>query len=251
MDPLLIVGIGLTLFLGSVLQGAVGFAYTLFSLPILVWLNIELNQAVAMVVVTILVQVAVSVYQLRASVQWKRGVGATLIRYATLPLGLLILQSLQTVGQVQIKQLVGGLLLLALLTSLGARIQPREHVHAGWSVLAFSLSGLLQGIAAMGGPPLVLWVMAHPWDNRQTRGFLLSLMLMSLPYQVLLLYLTFGPRILEPMLAGLGFSPVVILGALLGVRLGDRFSKPLLRRLSYWILGGLAFSSILAPWLGA
>jgi len=118
-------------------------------------------------------------------------------------------------------------------------------------VVAFSLSGVLQGVAAVGGPPLVLWVMAHRWSNRQTRAFLFSTFLLTMPYQLLYLYVHFGPGLLPTMVTGLLFSPLVALGSLTGIRLGNTLPKPLLRKLAYAALLLMAALSILAPFVAS
>jgi uncharacterized membrane protein YfcA len=140
--------------------------------------------------------------------------------------------------------------LAVLLLQFYWRIEPREQLHPLWTLLAFSCSGLMHGLAAMGGPPAVLWVMAHRWSNRQTRAFLFSLFMLAGPVQVVLLYYSFGQEILWPMLAGLALTPVVAAGSAVGMRLGDSLSRNRLRQFAFGLLWVIALSSILAPFLG-
>ena len=117
-------------------------------------------------------------------------------------------------------------------------------------ILAFSGSGIMQGVAAMGGPPAVLWVMAHQWTNRQTRAFLLTLFLMVAPMQLALLYLTARSDIARALLIGLILSPLVALGSYIGVRLGDLIAMQALRQIALAILLLTALLSIVSPLLG-
>ena len=80
--------IGLTLFSGSILQGAVGFGFGLFAIPILVWAGVRLSEAIAIMSISIFTQVLVATYQLRADVRWRDVVPASLIRYITIPIGI-------------------------------------------------------------------------------------------------------------------------------------------------------------------
>ncbi len=244
-----IITVGLVLFLGSVLQGAVGFAYGLFAIPILVWVGVKLSEAVALMSVSILIQVMIATYQLRANVLWRAVVPAALIRYFTIPVGIMLLLSIDTLDRDQVKQILGLLLLLVLLIQIFWKVKPQQNLHSGWMVLAFSCSGLMQGMAAMGGPPVVLWVMAHRWSNKETRAFLMSLFLLAAPFQIVLLYLSSGSHILRAILVGFAFAPIVAAGSALGVKLGDLIAKPRLRQIAFGILFITAFVSILAPTL--
>lgn len=239
--------IGLILFLGSVLQGAVGFAYSLFAVPLLVWVGVSLSETVAIMAVSIFVQVLVATYQLRADIRWGDVVPGALIRYVTLPLGIALLIALDTLDTDQVKQILGLILLAVLLVQILWRVEPQEQLRRHWMILAFSCSGILTGMVAMGGPPVVLWAMAHRWPSKQTRAFLVSLFLLLAPAQLLLLYLGVGPQIVAAMLEGLVFAPLVALGSWLGVRLGNLIAKAKLRQIAFGILFVTAFVSVLGP----
>ena len=245
-----LIGAGTVLFLGSLLQGAVGFGFGLFAIPILVWVGVRLSEAVAIVSVSIFIQVLVATYQLRRDVLWRQVLPATLIRYLTIPIGITVLLAIDTPDKTQAKQVLGILLLLILLAQLLVKVEPRDDLHPGWMVLAFSCSGVMHGMAAMGGPAAVLWVMAHRWSNRQTRAFLASLFMLAAPLQLTLLYFLSKGDILGALLSGLIFAPVVALGSTLGVRLGNLIPEHRLRQIAYGILLVTALASIMAPLIG-
>jgi uncharacterized membrane protein YfcA len=242
-----LIGIGAVLILGSVLQGAVGFGLGLFAIPILVWAGVRLSEAVAIVSVAIFIQVLAGTYELRSEVRWRQVLPATLIRYLTIPLGVMLLLAIDALDRAQAKQILGVLLLLVLLVQLFWKVEPREHLHQGWMALAFSFSGVMHGMAAMGGPPAVLWVMAHRWTNRQTRAFLQALFLLAAPFQIALLYLFSKGEISGALLTGLAFAPLVVLGSTLGVRLGNAIPKQRLRQIAYGFLLVTALASVMAP----
>lgn len=147
----------------------------------------------------------------------------------------------------QIKQILGFVLLLVLLVRVFWKVQPRDQLPPGWTILAFSCSGVTHGMAAMGGPPVVLWVTAHRWSNKQTRAFLLSLFLLAAPLQLLLLYIASGGEVAGALLTGLAFAPVVAIGSTIGVRLGNLIATSTLRQIALRILFVTATVSILAP----
>ena len=247
MSPQLLAGIAVVLFLGSLLQGAVGFAFGLFAIPFLVWTGVSLSEAVALMSISVFVQVLVSTVQLRREVRWREVWVGTGFRYLTLPLGLTMLLLIDTLDKAQIKQILGLLVLGVLLVQIYWKVEPRDDLSPRWTVLAFSSSGFMQGLAAMGGPPVVLWVMAHRWSSRQSRAFLLALFLLGAPPQMALLLAFSQQNIGGALLTGLMFAPLVALGAVIGVRLGNLIEKPLLRKVAFGILFVAALASILSP----
>jgi hypothetical protein len=247
MNLELIILTGIIIFFASLLQGTVGFALSLFATPLLVWGGVKLSHAVALISISILIQVLLGAYQLRTDVKWREVISATVIRCATIPFGIMLLAVVASFDPDWIKQILGLILLAVLFLQLYWRVEPRDHLHPGWTLLAFSCSGVMHGLAAMGGPPAVLWVMARRWSNRQTRAFLFSLFMLAAPFQVILLYYSFGQEILWPMLGGLASTPIVAAGSAVGMRLGDSISKNRLRQFAFGLLWVIALSSILAP----
>ncbi|MBN1830134.1 MAG: hypothetical protein JW884_13470 [Deltaproteobacteria bacterium] len=118
-----------------------------------------------------------------------------------------------------------------------------EKTHWSWAGLSFVASGLLAGICGMGGPPLVLWSMAHTWSSEKTRGFLFAVYVASIPIQIILLYFAFGSNILSSVMLAIIFSPFVYLGTLVGMPIGNRMSKDKLRGIAYAILMTLGISA--------
>jgi hypothetical protein len=242
--------IAATLFFSSILQGAVGFAFGLFAVPMLVWSGLPLSEAVVITSISIFFQVLVGTFQLRAYIRWREVLPATVIRYMTVPVGIGLLLVIDTLNQSQIKQILGGLLLLVIFSQIFLKVKPQQQLHPKWMLLAFSSSGLMQGVAAMGGPPAVLWVMAHQWTNQQTRAFLLTLFLLVAPMQLTLLYLMAPTDITGALLVGLIQSPLVVLGSYIGVRLGNLIPIEMLRQIALGLLLLTAILSIVSPLLG-
>ena len=241
-------GFATILFCCSLIQGAAGFGFGVFAVPLLVWAGLSLVDAVTIVAVTSFVQVSVGAYTLRKSLKWREIFLASCFRILALPLGVYFLLAVDGLDKDVTKQVLGAILLAVLAAQLLFRIEPRERLHPLWRVLAFSASGVMMGMVSMGGPPGVLWVMAQRWTNQETRGFLMSIFLFAIPAQLGLLYFAYGRAVLEPMQQGLWFIPVVALGAWLGVQGGNILPKLRLRQLAYGLLFITACSSLLTPW---
>lgn len=245
----LLVVLGIIFFFSSILQGAVGFAFGLFAVPMLVWAGLNLSEAVAITSVSIFIQVLTSAYQLRVHIKWKEVRSATLVRYLTVPIGIFLLLVLDTMNKTQIKQILGAIILIILIVQISWKVGPQKESNPKLFVLAFSLSGIMQGMVAMGGPPAVLWAMTQRWTSQETRAFLLTLFLLVAPFQIALLYWSAKSDIGEAMMIGFAFTPVVILGSIIGVRLGNSIEVTRLRQMTLGILFITAILSIASPFL--
>jgi len=236
-------------FVSAFIQGAAGFGYAMVMMPVLLWLDFSLADAIILSAVTSVVQVGLGCWQLRKYLRWGIALKALVIRTAGIPIGLWLLVQLEQFSSSQIKQIIGLLLLVVILLQLGLRIKPREHLHPIWGVLAFVGSGIMQGVSSIGGPLTVLWVMAQTWSNKVSRAFILHLLLLTLPAHLLLLYFSYGKEMLPPVIQSIWLLPVVLIGTYVGVIAGNQISKTQLRTITYGLLLALAISSVLSPFL--
>lgn len=152
-------------------------------------------------------------------------------------------------GTARVKQVVGVILLLALGMQWLLKIKPRQHIGVGWTLIAGAASGLTAGLVGMGGPPVVLWVMAHDWPAKKSRAFLWATFMMLIPFNLVLLVIKFGSGMWGSCLIGLCLSPLVVLGSELGQRVGELMNRHRLRSAALLLLLVLALVSILGPLL--
>ncbi|WP_331774464.1 sulfite exporter TauE/SafE family protein [Sulfurospirillum sp. 1612] len=249
MSISIIIIIGCILLFCSTIQGIVGFAFNIFAIPLLIWSGLELSEAISITSIPILVQSATSTYKLRAHVEWKDVGIASVFRYLSIPIGIYLLTLISGFDKETIKQFVGIAILLVVASQLFLKVKPREHIHFFWTFLSFFTSGITLGMVSMGGPPAVLWVMAHKWSAITSRAFLSALFFFAAPMQIALLYYHFGATLLNDFLLGLFFSPVVIIGTLIGVKLGDFLDREMLRKIVISLLILTSVVSILSPYL--
>ena len=232
------------MFGGSIVQGAIGFALGMIAVPLLVEAGYSLSQAVALTTLAIGIQVAFGVWQLREHVPWADVKLAGLLRYLTVPLGVWLLLNVETMDAQTVKRLVGCGVLLGVVMRMLARGGNSRDLPLPVSIAAFSLSGVLQGLVAMGGPPLVLWMTTRSFRAHQARAFTMTLFLLNAPLQVLLLLLLSQTMSLEVLGAALLLSPLIFVGTLIGVRIGNRFSKPHLNIAALSVLVIIALNAI-------
>ena len=236
---------GIIMFGGSIVQGTIGFALGMIAVPLLVEAGFSLSQSVALTTLAIGIQVLFGAWKLRAHIPWSEVRLAAVVRYLTVPIGVLLLISVENMDTDTVKRLVGLGVLLGVLLRIIARSESVRELPTAVSAAVFGLSGVLQGLVAMGGPPLVLWMTTRDFRANQARAFTMTLFLLNAPLQVLLLLFLSKTMTGDALLLALILTPVIYLGTLIGVRIGDRFSKQLLNRVALIVLVVVAANAIL------
>lgn len=244
MDPLTLAGVGLVLFLAAAAQGAVGFGYALFATPLLVLLGIPLQNVVVLVSTCSMIQCTLAAHHLRAHIPWSIALTATAIRLVAVIVGLVGLKQLMGLDPDRVRLAIGIFLCILVLLQWAWHPAPVERVNPFWSGLAFTASGLLAGLLGMGGPPLILWVMAHRWSSLMSRAFLFAVVAMSVPAQLVIMTFGLGTGVLKFIAIGLAASPLVYAGSRLGLPVGNRLSRERLRMLAYGLLLIIGASAI-------
>jgi len=246
-EPLIIAAV--ILFFSSMTQAMIGFAFNLIAIPLLIWTGFSLAEAVVLTSIPIFVQLTTNAWKLKEEIVWSDVLPAAAIRYFTLPVGIGLLYMLNHLDTAYIKQLVGIMLLLILATQLFVTFKPRASLHFAWSILAFGLSGIMLGMLGMGGPPIVLWLMAHHWEPKRTRAFITTVFLFASPVQIALLYWKFGAEFSQAFIWGIAATPIVIAAALIGVKIGNSFDRERLKKAVMFFLFLTALLSIFSPYL--
>jgi len=249
MSVSILILIGVILFLCSLIQGIVGFAFNIFAIPLLIWSGFELPEAISITSIPILFQSLTSTYKLRTHILWKEVWIGAIIRYMGIPIGIFLLTLISTFDKSSIKQIVGVAILVIVITQVAFKIKPREKISFIWTFIAFFTSGLTLGLVSMGGPPAILWVMAHKWSALTTRAFLSALFFLASPLQVVLLYYNFGDKLLNFFIVGLAFSPLVIIATIWGVKIGDFLDREKLKKIVLILLVVTSLVSIFSPYL--
>jgi uncharacterized membrane protein YfcA len=235
--------------LGSVLQSAVGFGAGLFAIPILIWGGMPLSKAIATMLGVVTLHAGYNLYLARADFRWRWVRGVTLLRWASIPLGVWILETFLLHSRALAKQAVGGVILLSLALTAKNTSNPRTSLHPAWLWLTGISSGVLAGAVGLGGPPLVLYALSHDWTNERTKAYLWASYVLGSPFVVLILWWRLGPIILHHWLIGMAHAPVVWLGSHIGLRLTKTLSRQMLQRVSFAALAIIALISIFAPGL--
>jgi len=232
---------------GSVIQGTVGFASGLLSVPLLVNSGFSISEAAAMNLTSTSLQNLIGAWRLWHELEPRELLRPVLVRWAGIPLGAYTLTLAHGLQPSQAKQLIGVVLLVVVLALWTLRPRPRPQLSLGWEVLAMTSSGFMLGFASIGGAPLVLYVNALTWTANRSRAFLFFCSASGVPLAALLLWWNFGDQVIVAAWATLLILPLMLAGLWLGLHMGNRLDKWVFRRLAFGLLFALAIASIAGP----
>jgi uncharacterized membrane protein YfcA len=209
-------------------QGVMGFGYGLIVMSVLPRF-LPLDVAVPFTLVHGVVVAGVGYLRYRAHAPWREigpMLGGALLG---VPLGVFALTSLDPDPCIRV---LGGLIIVYVVhASWPRRIAPHEQAPLNrlWSLPAGFLAGVFGGAFAMGGPPVLVYASARRMSPSTFKGvlqgFFASSSLVSLAFLG-------GAGVLKPegLLRNLFYAPLVLLGAWVGMRWGDRMHPVLFRR---------------------
>ncbi|MCU0726636.1 MAG: sulfite exporter TauE/SafE family protein [Planctomycetes bacterium] len=154
-EPLVLLLAAAAIFGAAFVQGVTGFGHALVAIG---FLSLLFGAREAVLVLSLLAPpIALAVYlPLRRAVDRREALALALpLCLAGMPLGLLLFG---TIPEAALRRVVGVLLILSAAVFLSP-FAPKERPRPLWlAVAAGFLSGLLNGLASTGGPPLILYL---------------------------------------------------------------------------------------------
>ncbi len=249
MTPGQIVISAVCLAFGSLVQSVLGFGMGIVSIPLLVWGGFTLPQAIIMVLPNVFLQTAMNCWQNRGHIPWREVGWFFGLRMISMPVGVLILRYMSTSGQEATRQFLGFSVIAILLFQQTQRFVPGRPGGIGGMFAAGTASGFFAGLIGMGGPPLILWALRQEdWGQRRQRSFLWSTFLLIVPWQILIMLLSFDGWLTHAVLLGLAVSPLVLLVAWCGAHYGNALSNDKVRLLMQVFLLLIAAQLIVGRW---
>ncbi len=233
--------------LAALIQSGIGFGFSLVAVPLLLKTDLTMPETVALTIMASMVQRLMLVRSLRDEAHIRKNAPYMLAAIMGIPLGVWCLQLISGESKECIRQGVGALILLMIVVQYSIRIQPRAVVSRSWGMGACFLSGYLGGLANVGGPPLVLWILAHQWNTRRIRVTPAVISLSFVPLQCGLLWFFNGSSIILAMAIGLGLFPAMWLGHKGGLWIGNKFNVKILRFVIVGMLIGMSLWFITEP----
>ncbi|MGE5340353.1 MAG: sulfite exporter TauE/SafE family protein [Candidatus Omnitrophota bacterium] len=241
--------IGAVLILGSIVQSSSGFGFSLVSLPFLLFMGLGLPEAVMTIMVASAFQKITAVSYLWKSIDWKGHASFMAIGFLSIPLGVYSMYRISFFSKSSIEQMIGVVIFLLLLLQWWDIIKIQETVSRFWGYTAGFFSGFLDGLANIGGPPLVLWILAHRWSNEKMRATPLAFAIVFTPMQFVFMAIAFGSRMWSPFVKASLLTPLVLVGSWIGLKIGEKFSKKHLLLYMRLLLLSVVLSAIVKPFV--
>ena len=238
---------GAILFVCSFVQTVAGFAFSLFAIPLLLLCGFDLPSSVVISMTGSMLQRLLLVHKCRNCIDWKPLFKMYPLAIGGLIIGIVALKRAALLDQDTIKMIFGVIILLAVGMRLFVRVEPRDSVPFHISGLAAFFSGLLNGFANIGGPPMVLWVLAHKWPKDRLRATIPAFTLLMIPVQVILLWIGFGLPIIVKIAESLLFFPVILAAVFAGNVCSHKLSTAKVRVIIIILLAVTGLSYIIYP----
>lgn len=209
----------------SVLRGFTGFGFGLSAVPLL---SLALPPTKVVPFVTVL-QVLIGVLGLRAAwriTDWRAVLGLAPGLVLGVPLGVLVLTEVPPNGV----RLAIGLLIALSVVVLWRRVRLPPRPSRGVTLAAGLVSGVMNGLASMGGPPVVVYLLALSSEAAVVRAssivyFLFAAVVTAIPMAMR------GLVDREVLLWSVASIPVLLVGSALGSWAFDR-ARPQYHRLT-------------------
>jgi uncharacterized protein len=166
---------------------------------------------------------------------WREVAPLTALSWLTIPLGSLVLVALAP--DVMRRAIAGSVLVMVGVLASGWRYPVKPGV---WGAVGTgAVSGLINGATGVGGPPVVLYMLAGPNRAADTRANLITFYTFLNGATVLSL-LAHGVYTLEIVWRDLALWPVQIVSLWLGARLFRRANERIYRRIALGLLLAVA-----------
>ena len=238
--PEVLVAAAVVAALAGVIRGITGFGGAMVMSPPFALL---LGPLVAVPVVLLLEGIAAMpmLVQLRREVRWRTLGPIVAAAYVTMPLGIWILVTADPL--LMRKAIAAVVIVFSLVLLRGWRFTGRQRVST--SVGLGAVSGTMLGATSLGGPPVILYLLAGP-DPIETTRANLTYYLGALCLAGLALLAWRGVLGAEALLLSAALAPGYYLGMVVGIRLFARFNDRRFRQLTLGLMLAVATGILLA-----
>jgi len=225
-------------FLAGVTSGLTGFGFALVTVPLLI---LVLPPKVVVPIISLLSNLThlLILIETRRWLQPRRILPLMLAGIAGIPLGTYLLLALDAQT---LKILIGVVTTLAAIAMLTGFSRPIRNEKLAFFPVGF-ISGLLTGSTGMGGPPVVLFFSNQGVEKQVCRAnftlFFTVTSLVALPTQ-----LAGGLLTSQVWTHALVFSPALLLGTVLGIRLARVISEAIFRKLTLFVIIATGLSAV-------
>jgi len=216
--------------LAGFIQGLTGFGFGMVAMSFAP-MFINIKQANVLVTILALFNGLFVIWTVRHAVDFKKIVPIVLGAFLGVPIGVYLLKVLQP----EIIKIILGIILISFSTYSIFRKDSTRRVGKLWVVPVGILSGILDGLIHMGGPPVIIYTYYQNWDKDSIKATLITYFTMSAAYKVFVLLLSKLVN-LEILQMGGILLPIVYCGAFLGFLWFARVNQEQMRKITFSLL---------------
>jgi len=215
----------ITMFFGSIIQGATGLGFAIFSMPILT-LILPIRIATLVVLLSAFIMVLWIFYRMRDYVIVK------LVSFTVI--GELIgrsigIYSLMNLGTSILKNILGVTLIIFSLYFTFYYNKIRINISAKNSFIVGIISGIFGGMFNIGGPPKAIYFFAATSNKMEYQGCLQATNVITTIYSIFL-HLTYGNIDLKILQLSILGMIAVLMGTPIGLKIFKEINKSLLSK---------------------
>ncbi len=228
----------LVIFIAAMTQGATSFGFSLIAVPLL-GIMFPLQVAVPILMIYSLILNSVILYHIREHVQLKKIIVLVVSGMAGTPFGGYLLKALE---ENTLKLVVGIIIVIVAGVNISGYHIKMKNSKRSFIPVGF-VSGLLNGSVSLGGPPIVLFLNNQKVEKQIFRSnltlYFWMINLFSIPT-----YFFSGLITTEVVSYSLYLFPGLMIGTLIGIRMGNQVNERLFKRISMGLIMGMGILSI-------
>lgn len=229
----------LIILFSSLIQGTVGFGFSMIAVPLLSMM-MPLTTIVPLLIIIGLGMNGFLLYQLRRDVDFAKMKWLLIAGIMTTPVG----ASLLTIIDSRVLKLIVGIVIIssAIFMYGGYKIKVKSEVKG--NIIAGTLSGLLNGSLTLSGPP-VIFFLNNQGTNKQTFRANLAFYFLTLNIFTTITFILkhmFNVEILR--LSAISI-PLVLLGSWMGTFIGNKVREDIFKKITILGIGIMGIISMI------
>ena len=212
------------------IQGLAGFGFGMVAMS-LSPLLIDIKQANVLVAILILLDCLFVTWSVRHAVDFRKILPIFSGAMVGVPIGVYLLKVLQP----KIIKITLGIILIVFSTYSIFRKESIKRIRRRWAFPVGILSGILNGVINIGGPPVIIYTHYQKWDKDSIKATLTAYFTICSAYKVVVLLLSKFVT-LEIIKMGGILLPIVFFGSFLGFVWFEKVNKEQMRKITFSIL---------------
>lgn len=212
------VGLFITLLCAAYVQSMTGFAFGMITMGAVILFGLAPITEIAIIIsISGFVNSAMGLWRYRSEVDWRRIWPLMLIQGPFVFVGVELLIYLSQRSVYLLELMMGLVVMLASIILIAKPPKLTQTSNSAAFTVTGAASGLLTGVFAAGGPPLIYLLYRQPWAVSQIKACLFAIFTLSTILRTTTVTVQ-GDMTFELILWGMVTMPIIYVGTMLGTR---------------------------------